>query len=500
MARPVAIIFDLYGTLVDADSRSLHRAIPKALGVGARDWLEFVRTQLLVRPFDDPEAFARHICDTLAPEHAPALEQECIDIVARELQKVKPKEGIYALLAFLRRRGFRLGLLSNLSSSFKEPLDRLELSGCFDAMVFSCDEGVAKPSPEIYHTLLDRLGVTAAEALFIGDSLANDVQAPESLGVRAVHVGACEPGSGHECVRDVSELGWFDFDADHGTRLLAPGSEIVVESERLSVETLEPVPDDSQGRYNLVYRVGVRKSDGARRALYCKRFLLPESAYVEQFAYELHHAIDLPSCTAEVIESREPFLVVSEAPGSKCDGNLDADLAYEIGRHHVFAFLFSNADMRPRNAFVERKEGSRPVMEMIDLEHCFFNLAIDVAGLSNPERPQTLDELPQEERSRRILKQVLSERAMRRARKTFIETETCAPELVESFRRGFIDQFERVQQRREALIAMMLERVYRVPHLVIGTQSYRRAMGRIDVEDIETRIHLEAEQALSMFT
>lgn len=498
MPKPAAILFDLYGTLLEADPRAVHREIPRALGVSPRRWLQFVRNDLLVRRFDDPAAFARHICDELAPGHPGSMEGECIAILDRALREVRPKEGVHSLLAFLRRRGFRTGLLSNLSSSYKQPLHRLGLEESFDAMVFSCDEGRAKPDEAVYRVLLERLGAGATDAWFVGDSLANDVEAPRRLGMRGIHVGSC--AADHECVSDVSDLGWFDFDGGPGDRMLAPGRRFDFAGRLLTVETLTPVADDEQGRYNLVYRAVARDEDGGSRTLYCKRFLLPESAWVEELAHRIHSQIGLPACEAAVIDDgAEPFLVLSEAPGVKGESSLDRDLAYEIGRHHVFAFLFSNADMRPRNAFVARG-GDVPVMTMIDLEHCFFNLAIDVEGIERPEDPASFDGMPPEELRRRTAKKVLSERAMRRARKTFIETESCAPDLREAFRAGFVDQFLRVRNGRDALLTMMRERLARPPFLVIGTHSYRRAMSRVDVDDIAERLELEPEAALALFT
>lgn len=497
MPKLAAIIFDLYGTLLDADPRTLHREIPRALGIRPRAWLEFVRNDLLVQPFDDPVLFSKHICDVLVPEHSAAMEVECRTIVDRELARVTPKPGIYSLLAFLKRRGFKLGLLSNLSSSFKAPLERLGMTELFDAMMFSCDEGVVKPDREIYERLLARLGASAEETLFVGDSLSNDVLAPQQLGMRGIHVGEC--ASGHECISQIGDLGWIDFREGHeGEHILAPGTSFEFLGRRLTVRALDPVADDQQGRYNLVYRVLATRDDGKETTVYCKRFLLPESGYVEELAYRMHHEIGLPSCNAEVVVRGEPFLVISSAAGVKYDGLLDRQLAYELGRHHVFAYLFSNADMRPRNAFINRA-WPHATMMMIDLEHCFFNLAIDTTGVADPEKPQSMDELPEDERARRTPKKVLSERAMRRARKTFIDTESCDPDLAASFRSGFVEQFRRVQANRDALLNVMLDRVYREPYLVIGTQSYRRAMGRIDIEDIRERLELEAEKALALF-
>lgn len=492
-----AILFDLYGTLVRADTRTLHRELPRLLGVDRREWLEFVRGDLLVTPFADHAVFAKHICDVMAPSHAAELEKQCVELVDRELQKVERHEGVLSLLSFLKRRGFKLGVLSNLSSTYKDPVASLELAEYFDAMIFSCDEGIAKPDPEIYRRACERLRVAPENVLFVGDSLPNDVIAPKQLGMHVLHIGT--NGEGFDSIADVAELGWMALAEGAETqRLLSRGDSIELGGIAVTVDTIEPVADDQQGRYNLVYRVGARDASGDVQTIYCKRFLLPESAYVEELAYHVHEAIGLSTCRARVIEGREPFLAISCAPGTKFTGTLNEEIAYEIGRHHVFAYLFSNADMRPRNAFLHQN-GSGAALTMVDLEHCFFNLALDATDLAQANAPQTIDSLSGEELSKRGGKQVLSERAMRRARKTFIDTENADRKLVDAFRSGFIDLFTDVQQRREALRSLLMDRVYREPFLIIGTHAYRRAMAKMDVDDILTRLEKSAEAAYAMF-
>ena len=48
-----------------------------------------------------------------------------------------------------------------------------------------------------------------------------------------------------------------------------------------------------------------------------------------------------------------------QAPGSRYEGKLRPEVAYELGQHHVFAYVFANADMRPRNAFLWRWASGR---------------------------------------------------------------------------------------------------------------------------------------------
>jgi HAD superfamily hydrolase (TIGR01509 family) len=78
-------------------------------------------------------------------------------------------EELVALLRGLRAEGVRTALLSNHSVMLAHLLDDLELEGLFDVRLISALEGVMKPDPVVFQRALDRLGVTAAEAVFVDD-------------------------------------------------------------------------------------------------------------------------------------------------------------------------------------------------------------------------------------------------------------------------------------------------------------------------------------------
>lgn len=92
-------------------------------------------------------------------------------------------------LAELKRRGLRLALVSNTAyppEGMRLHLSHLGILGCFDATVYSSEVGVRKPNPAIYQDALGRLGVTADQALFVGDRLREDVRGPRALGIASV--------------------------------------------------------------------------------------------------------------------------------------------------------------------------------------------------------------------------------------------------------------------------------------------------------------------------
>jgi HAD superfamily hydrolase (TIGR01549 family) len=490
-----AIIFDLYGTLLRIGTPLVARGLPRALGVSFRPWLELARRELLVSRFASPAELVRRACEALSPARSAEAEARCNELLEQELASVVPVAGARSLLAFLQRRGYALGLLSNLTSAHKEPVSRLGLQEFFAACSYSCDEGRIKPDHRLYLELCQRLSARPERTLVIGDSLANDVETPRALGMRALHVG-----NGTDGRPQLGDLAWRLLDGDRPEAPLL--GEIAFAGPRLRVRQLEPVADGEQGRYNLVARAAVERARPAAGAptagdapgeVFVKRFLFPEAAHVELFAHEVMAAAGVPVCQAALVEGEEPCLAVTRAPGAKFQGPVDPPLAFEVARQCAAAYVFSNADLRPRNAFVAHASAG-PRVTMIDLEHCFFNLALDVAGLADPLQPATFDGLDADEITRRLRRRVLSERTTRRAMRTFVELERLDSDVGDAFRRGWISAYETMRERRGRLCELMLARVYRAPYLIIGTQAYRRAMARLDVEDIQQRLGQDPEQ------
>jgi putative hydrolase of the HAD superfamily len=85
----------------------------------------------------------------------------------------------------LRARGLKIGLVSNgFKKDLKHILGELDLKKWFDTVVCieSCD--CAKPNKEIFVYALDKLGVKASEALFVGDSVVHDYEGALSVGIK----------------------------------------------------------------------------------------------------------------------------------------------------------------------------------------------------------------------------------------------------------------------------------------------------------------------------
>jgi len=104
----------------------------------------------------------------------------------RLLAEVRP-----TLLA-IRTSGRRTGLVSNFDHRLLQILKTLEIEDLFDVVMFPGRCGAAKPDPAIFDAALSALGVTAAEALYVGHDPQNDLEAAAAAGLATCDVTALE--------------------------------------------------------------------------------------------------------------------------------------------------------------------------------------------------------------------------------------------------------------------------------------------------------------------
>ena len=118
------------------------------------------------RPFDEA-------CDELAsrhPEHA-----ELVHAWKRQDEMIAGEvPGTADLVRRLKADGVPLYLLTNMPSEvFRARRERFEVLQQFDGAVVSGEEGVLKPSPEIFEILVTRFDLEPASTIFIDDSEVN---------------------------------------------------------------------------------------------------------------------------------------------------------------------------------------------------------------------------------------------------------------------------------------------------------------------------------------
>ena len=97
-------------------------------------------------------------------------------------------EGAVESLERLAAAGLRLGLVtSGTRSRVERDLERLEVGGFFGVVVCGGDTVNRKPHPEPLLVALDRLGVAAGDAAYVGDS-PEDVAMSRAAGVFCIGI------------------------------------------------------------------------------------------------------------------------------------------------------------------------------------------------------------------------------------------------------------------------------------------------------------------------
>lgn len=110
----------------------------------------------------------------------------CHEAMATAIDIQAPIACTEQLIHELKERGYRLLVLSNMSSDFIKHIRRFDVYREFEGDVVSCEVKTVKPEAEIYRCLLDRFELDPAETLFIDDREAN-LRAAEQFGITTFH-------------------------------------------------------------------------------------------------------------------------------------------------------------------------------------------------------------------------------------------------------------------------------------------------------------------------
>jgi putative hydrolase of the HAD superfamily len=186
--RTRAVLLDALGTLVELEPPWVHLA--EALGVEPNARLvRAVRAEMsYYRDHSHEGRDARSLVE---------LRGRCADVLSSELGREVPVETMMSAIRFrafgdaapalatLRRLGMSLVCVSNWDCSLPEVLAHCGLDGALDGVVTSAEAGARKPDPAIFEPALRLAGCTAPEALYVGDTPAEDIE-----GARAARIPA----------------------------------------------------------------------------------------------------------------------------------------------------------------------------------------------------------------------------------------------------------------------------------------------------------------------
>lgn len=185
------IAFDVDGTILDTLDSIIHvvnetlyangfykvddrEYIRKALGYGSYYLIE----QALIFPYN-------HFYDKNVT--AEVLQDYLKRYMADDASLTKPYEGVVDLIKELKDEGYKVIAYSNKPDSVLKPLMKEKFGDVFDDVLGQVEGQAPKPNPEILLNMLDRIGISKDDAVYIGDSDV-DVETARNAGMKMIAV------------------------------------------------------------------------------------------------------------------------------------------------------------------------------------------------------------------------------------------------------------------------------------------------------------------------
>jgi putative hydrolase of the HAD superfamily len=181
-----AVLLDALGTLVELEPPWVHLAEAlsvqrdKRLVAAVRAEMDYYRDHSHEGRDRDSLAELRDRCAAVLSS---VLGREVSVETMMSAIRFRPFPDAAPALAELRALGLKLVCVSNWDVSLPEVLERCGLSGALDGVITSAEAGVRKPDPAIFAPALELAGCAPAEALYVGDTPADDLAAARAAGV-----------------------------------------------------------------------------------------------------------------------------------------------------------------------------------------------------------------------------------------------------------------------------------------------------------------------------
>ena len=220
-----AVLFDLGNTLAEYHAPGgSHGLIARAVGAvedylrregltsgSPEDIRERVRLEnyesrnYRVRPLDKRLSRIFRISDPVV------LDEACRVFLEPIISRAVIYPEVIPVLQELRQRGLKTAIVSNSpwGSSpdlWGKEIERLGLAPYFDALCFCGEVGWRKPAKPIFFLAMNRLGVEAADCLFVGDRPKWDIDGPKAVGMPAVLIDRENAYPDLPSIKDLREL------------------------------------------------------------------------------------------------------------------------------------------------------------------------------------------------------------------------------------------------------------------------------------------------------
>jgi putative hydrolase of the HAD superfamily len=191
-----AVIFDLFGTLVDSfslpDYLPLVAETARMVGAPGDEFLHWwgqTFNERMTGKLPSIAANIEYVCRELGVQptaEAIAAGEKLHSEIARRY--LVPRKDALETITQLKAAGYKTGLISDCSAEVPPLWINSAFAPLIEVAVFSCRFGLKKPDPRIYLYACEQLGVKPEECLYIGDGSSRELTGAQGVGMCPVQI------------------------------------------------------------------------------------------------------------------------------------------------------------------------------------------------------------------------------------------------------------------------------------------------------------------------
>lgn len=177
-----SVIFDMFQTL------AIGKPDPES-EIAARFNIKdryFVERFTCGTKYSDRDHYLRSICSGIGVEISHENLKIIDNILKKHLNKVTLDPEAKDVLYKIRGKNLKLAMISDMPNPDWDIIKKEGLHKIFDVRILSYEVGLAKPDPKMFSMCLKRLNIKPEEAIFIGDSVMNDIVPAKKLGMNTI--------------------------------------------------------------------------------------------------------------------------------------------------------------------------------------------------------------------------------------------------------------------------------------------------------------------------
>jgi len=185
-----AVIFDCWDTIFYNEAEKTHhfQIFAERIGRSFQDYefLKVFEKHFMLEKHYKLETPIKDLLIELNIKNSKELIIELRSILEEGLNSPKSSSKTLKVLNELKKK-YKLGLITN---TFYQSFERLEkkfkINEIFDVILKSYETKTLKPDPKVFELMIKKLKVDKDEVLMIGDSLKDDIEAAENIGIKGI--------------------------------------------------------------------------------------------------------------------------------------------------------------------------------------------------------------------------------------------------------------------------------------------------------------------------